>query len=118
MSKRVGRRRALVGKAAIAALAAAFCVGGELDASAQAVNNPAPSVQVPQIVVTAPKNKPKPKPKPVARRIEPASSAPATANNGPTPAQAALDSKMTGLDQARANLIPSIGASTSTITRS
>ena len=35
----------------------------------------------------------------------------------PTPAQAALDAKMTGLDQARDNLLPKIGASTYTISR-
>jgi outer membrane receptor protein involved in Fe transport len=51
-------------------------------------------------------------------RTPPAStSAPAEANNGLTPAQAELDAKMTGLDQARDNLLPKIGASATTITR-
>jgi len=67
--------------------------------------------QLPQIVVSAPKNKPKPGPKPVA-------TAPPAPLGAPTPAQAALDAKMTGFDQARDNtLLPKLGASTYTISR-
>jgi outer membrane receptor protein involved in Fe transport len=85
--------------------------------AAQATNNPAPRTNIPEIVVTAPK---KPKPKRIAKPQAPQAptTAPPQANNGPTPAQAALDAKMTGLDQARDNnLLPKIGASTTTITR-
>ena len=68
--------------------------------------------QLPQIVVSAPKNKPKPGPKPVA------AAPPAPPPGAPTPAQAALDAKMTGFDQARdSNLLPKIGASTYSISR-
>jgi outer membrane receptor protein involved in Fe transport len=89
-------------------------------ASAQATNNPTPATAIPEIVVAAPKVKPKPKR--VARRAPPA---PATATRaasvptgGPTPAQAALNAKMTALDQARDNnLLTKFGASTTTITR-
>jgi outer membrane receptor protein involved in Fe transport len=85
--------------------------------SAQTTNSPAPNTNIPEIVVTAPKAKPKPRR--VAKPQPPApASAPAPAANGPTPAQAALDAKMTGLDQARDNnLLPKFGASTTTITR-
>ncbi len=76
---------------------------------------PAPGqTQLPQIVVNAPKPKSKPKPKPGAgtpQRI-------ARQTGAPTAAQAALDAKMNGFDQARDNnLLPKIGASTYTITR-
>ncbi len=85
--------------------------------AAQTTNNQAPRTNIPEIVVTAPK---KPKPKRIAKPQVPQAptTAPVQANNGPTPAQAALDAKMTGLDQARDNsLLPKIGASTTTITR-
>jgi outer membrane receptor protein involved in Fe transport len=85
--------------------------------AAQATNNPTPRTNIPEIVVTAPK---KPKPKRIAKPRAPQAptSAPAEASNGPTPAQAALDAKMTALDQARDNnLLPKVGASTTTITR-
>jgi len=59
-------------------------------------------------VVSAPKTKPKPRA---------AAAAPAPQPGAPTPAQAALDAKMQGLDQARDNLLPKIGASTYTISR-
>jgi outer membrane receptor protein involved in Fe transport len=76
---------------------------------------PAPGqTQLPQIVVNAPKPKSKPKPKPGAgtpQRI-------ARQTDAPTAAQAALDAKMNGFDQARDNnLLPKIGASTYTISR-
>ena len=66
--------------------------------------------RLPQIVVTAPKSKPRSKPKPSQQALQP------IARNAPTPAQAALDAKMKGLDQARDNLLPKIGATTYTIT--
>jgi len=66
---------------------------------------------LPQIVVTAPKSKPKSKPKPSAAPPQ------LTAQNAPTPAQAALDAKMKEMDQARDNLLPKIGASSYTINR-
>jgi outer membrane receptor protein involved in Fe transport len=81
----------------------------------------APSTHVPEIVVTAPKVKPKPR-RVVTRRPQPgpgtaAAAEPAAPAGGPTPAQAALNAKMTGLDQARDNLLTKFGASTSTVTR-
>ena len=69
--------------------------------------------QLPPIVVSAPKSKSKTK-------TPPKSGAPqqtAQQTDAPTPAQAALDSKMRGMDQARDNLLPKIGATTYTITR-
>ena len=71
---------------------------------------------MPEIVVTAPKVKPKPK---VARQppAQGAAAAAVAAANATTAAQAALDAKMTGFDQARDNLLPNIGASTTTISR-
>jgi outer membrane receptor protein involved in Fe transport len=70
--------------------------------------------ELPQIVVNAPKPKSKPKSKPGAgapQRI-------AQQTGAPTAAQAALDAKMKGFDQARDNnLLPKIGASTYTISR-
>ena len=74
---------------------------------------PAGETQLPQIVVNAPKPKTKPKPKPGAgapQRV-------AQQTDAPTAAQAALDAKMSALDEARNNLLPKIGASTYTITR-
>ena len=108
-------RRVLQCKIALAAVLTASLVP-PTKAFAQSTNNPAPHSNIPEIVVTAPK---KPKPKRIAKpRTPPATtSAPAEASNGPTPAQAALDAKMTGLDQARDNLLPKIGASATTITR-
>ena len=74
---------------------------------------PAGEAQLPQIVVNAPKPKTKPKPKPGAgapQRV-------AQQADAPTAAQAALDAKMSALDEARNNLLPKIGASTYTISR-
>ena len=75
---------------------------------------------MPEIIVTAPKAKPKPK-RVVSRRA-PAAVAASAATPSPqagrlTPAQAALNAKMTGLDRARDNLLPKTGASASTIGR-
>jgi len=78
---------------------------------------PAPAAsrtQLPVIEVNAPKSRPKPKSKPGKA----AAQATAQSGGGPTPAQAALDAKMTAMDQARdEHLLPKIGASTDTITR-
>jgi outer membrane receptor protein involved in Fe transport len=72
---------------------------------------PASSTSIPEIVVTAPKSKPKPK---VARQPPTQGTATAAAN-ATTAAQAALDTKMTGFDAARNNLLTTIGASSTTI---
>jgi outer membrane receptor protein involved in Fe transport len=66
---------------------------------------------LPQIVVAGTKSKPKSNPKPSQEAQQHA------AENAPTPAQAALNAKMHGLDEARENLLPKIGASTYTISR-
>ncbi len=63
--------------------------------------------------MTASKPKPKRKPKPSTEVAQGA----AQQRDAPTPAQAALDAKMSGMDQARENLLPKIGASTYTISR-
>jgi outer membrane receptor protein involved in Fe transport len=69
--------------------------------------------QLPQITVNAPKQKPK-----TAQRPAPRPTATAAASINPTTAaERALDAKMTGLDQARDNLLPSLGASTYTVSR-
>jgi outer membrane receptor protein involved in Fe transport len=68
---------------------------------------------LPAIVVSAPKLKPKPRPKVNAAAPQ---GAPQEAN-ATTAAQAALDTKMSGLDQARDNLLPKIGASAYTVSR-
>jgi outer membrane receptor protein involved in Fe transport len=70
--------------------------------------------QLPQIVVRAPQQKPK-----AVQRRAPQSPATAVSTINPTTAaERALDTKMTGLDQARdQNLLPKIGASTYTVTR-
>ena len=69
--------------------------------------------ELPPIVVTASRPKRKAKPKPNAEDAQRT----AQQTNAPTPAQAALDAKMSGMDQARENLLPKIGASTYTISR-
>jgi outer membrane receptor protein involved in Fe transport len=71
---------------------------------------------VPEIVVTAPRNKPKV----TARRPAAPAAGPSTAaatTDTATPAQKALDATMERMNQARSNLLPPIGASTSTISR-
>jgi outer membrane receptor protein involved in Fe transport len=78
--------------------------------------------KLPEISVTAAKPKPA---RPASQGRQTASTAPparsanttAPTNNGATPGQAALDSKMQAMDQARDNLLTKIGASVSTITR-
>jgi outer membrane receptor protein involved in Fe transport len=78
-----------------------------------AVNCFAQNVNLPQILVNAPKQKLKPQ----VNRQAPAAQ-PAVSPTGETPAQAALDQKMHSFDQARDNnLLPKIGASTYTISR-
>jgi outer membrane receptor protein involved in Fe transport len=72
--------------------------------------------RLPPIVVTASKSKPKPQPKPNAAPQGAAN--PAAITNSPTTAaQAALDSKMNALDEARNSLLPKLGATTYTISR-
>jgi outer membrane receptor protein involved in Fe transport len=71
------------------------------------------STTIPEIVVRVPKHKPNA----AQRRAPQAPENVAATSNSATAAQAALDSKMTGLDQARDNLLPKIGASTYTISR-
>ncbi len=70
-----------------------------------------PKSSLPQIVVRAPKKKANAKP--VAVTARPA----APPVDAATAAQTALDNKMHSFDQQRANLSPTIGASTYTITR-
>ncbi len=81
---------------------------------AQQQTSPAANqAHLPAIVVAAPKLKPKPRP-----RTNTGAPPRATQEaNATTAAQAALDAKMGGLDQARDNLLPKIGASTYTIGR-
>jgi outer membrane receptor protein involved in Fe transport len=79
---------------------------------------PAPSgMQLPMITVTAPKPKTKPAPKSDASAST-RTTPPPPQPNATAAAQAALNAKMTSLDQARDNnLLPKIGASTYTISR-
>jgi outer membrane receptor protein involved in Fe transport len=78
--------------------------------------SPVSQTRLPQIVVSAPKEKPKVRPTarlPVAARIPPVAT-----ENPVTMAQHALDAAMNSMDQARDNnILPKIGASTYTITR-
>jgi outer membrane receptor protein involved in Fe transport len=69
--------------------------------------------ELPAIVVSAPRQNPKPKPKPSTQAAQ---AAPQQAD-APTPAQAALDSKMKAMDQALNNLLPKIGATVDTLKR-
>jgi outer membrane receptor protein involved in Fe transport len=86
----------------------------EVPAAQQETPPAANQTHLPAIVVAAPKLKPKPRPKVNATAPQ---SAPQEAN-ATTAARAALDAKMSGLDQARDNsLLPKIGASTYTISR-
>jgi outer membrane receptor protein involved in Fe transport len=119
-SKRLkSRLRAFRNEAAVSALAAAIGLGAVAKAAAQTNTNPAPAspaaaANIPEIVVSAPKVKPKPK---VARSPPQGAATAVAAANAAAAAQAALDAKMTGFDQARDNLLPKIGASTTTISR-
>ena len=108
-------------EAAVSALAIVIGLGAISKATAETDNNPAPaspkvSNKIPEIVVTAPKTKPKPK---VARQppAQGAAAATAAAADAPTAAQAALNTTMNSFDQERDNLLTTIGASTSTISR-
>ncbi len=71
------------------------------------------STAIPEIVIRVPKHKSKAG----QRRPPQAPTNVAATSNSATAAQIALDAKMTGLDQARDNLLPKIGASTYTISR-
>jgi outer membrane receptor protein involved in Fe transport len=108
-------RRQLVAEVAI--LAVVCGLGSTAKLHAQQSNSPATSGQakIPEIVVTAPKSKPKPKR--VARQAPQGAATAAVPANGATPAQQALDAKMSSFDQARGNLLTTIGASTYGITR-
>jgi outer membrane receptor protein involved in Fe transport len=75
---------------------------------------------LPDIMLTAPKKPPKPTSSRPASPPNPnvtATAAPSGPEQQSTPAQAALDHKMEVLDQSRENLLPKLGASTSTINR-
>jgi outer membrane receptor protein involved in Fe transport len=102
---------------AIAAVAI-FASRVEAQQQAQQAQQAAPISQthLPQIVVSAPKEKPKVRPTarlPVAARLPPVAT-----ENPVTMAQHALDAAMNSMDQARDNnILPKIGASTYTITR-
>src|SRR5580700_3563982 len=114
------RLSAFRNKAAIAALVITVGLAAISKAAAQTNDNPAPAspavaTKIPEIVVMAPKIKPKPK---AARQPPAQGTAAAVAGaNATTAVQAALDAKMKGFDQARDNLLPKIGASTTTISR-
>src|ERR1700722_4367318 len=101
----VSRWCALCGSAIAAAL------GFAVEAAAQN--------QLPEVVVTAPKEQPKPKPKPTqvpaAPRPAPAT-APAPAAQ-PVSTGAQLNAKAETFDQARSNLFTTIGTSSSTMTQ-
>jgi outer membrane receptor protein involved in Fe transport len=104
-SVRHSRRRAIIH----AAVALGFAVGAVRESEAQENK----STPIPEIVVTAPKQKAK-----ATQRRAPQAPATAAATINPTTAaERALDAKMTGLDQARDNLLPKLGASTYTISR-
>ena len=125
---RAWRRRALCGSA----VAATLCFA--VEAAAQ--------TQLPEVVVTPPKEEPKPQPKPkpeqarAAPRPAPARTAPRPAPapaeaTAPAPAQATapapatqplspgaqLNAKAETFDQARSNLFTTIGTSSSTMTQ-
>ena len=111
------RLRAFRNEATVSALAIIIGLGAISKAIAETDNNPAPaspkaSTKIPEIVVTAPKTKPKPK---VAR--QPPAQGTAAAADASTAAQAALNAQMNSFDQQRDNLLTTIGASTSTISR-
>jgi len=118
-------RAALRHEAAVSALAITVGLAAVSKTDAQEQTAPAPpaapstspsaaSTNIPEIVVAAPKFKPKraATPRPAA-----ASTAAADAQAAAITAQAVLDAKMNGLDQARDNLLPKIGAASYTISR-
>src|ERR1700747_315965 len=106
---RVSRWCALCGSAIAAAL------GFAVEAAAQN--------QLPEVVVTAPKEQPKPKAKPTQVRTAPRpapATAPATTPAPaaqPVPPGAQLNAKAETFDQARSNLFTTIGTSSSTMTQ-
>jgi hypothetical protein len=79
--------------------------------------------QLPEVVVTAPKEQPKPKPKPTQVRAAPRpapATAPATAPAPvaqPVSPGAQLNAKAETFDQARSNLFTTVGTSSSTMTQ-
>jgi outer membrane receptor protein involved in Fe transport len=91
---------------------AAFLGGVVASFVAVADSSAQEATTLPQIVVSAPKEKPKPRPRRAAPVLQPAVSP-----SGETPAQAALDQKMHSFDRERDNLLPKIGASASSINR-
>jgi outer membrane receptor protein involved in Fe transport len=103
--------------AEVAILTVIFGLGSTAKLHAQQSNPPSTQEQakIPEIVVTAPKSKPKPKR--VARQAPQGATTTVVPANGATPAQQALDTKMSSFDQARSNLLTTIGASTYGITR-
>jgi outer membrane receptor protein involved in Fe transport len=69
---------------------------------------------LPEITVTAPKQATK---RAAKQTPTPAAASAAPQPGAPTPAQAALDSKMKAMDEARDNLLPKLGATSYTINR-
>ena len=121
MGSAVGSRRRLrqklLSEAAVATLTVAIGFGTTAKLHAQTNTAPTTSGQgkIPEIVVVAPKEKPKPKR--AAQHAPQGAATAAAAANGPTAAQQALDAKMSSFDQARNNLLTTIGASAYGITR-
>jgi outer membrane receptor protein involved in Fe transport len=111
-------RCAVFANALAIATVAIFASRVEAQQQAQQAQQAAPISQthLPQIVVSAPKEKPKVRP---TARLSVAARLPPVATENPvTMAQHALDAAMNSLDQARDNnILPKIGASTYTITR-
>ena len=83
-----------------------FCLANTFAAAQDAPASEA--IPLPEIKVTAEKQKPK---------REAAQAVPAVVPGAPTAAQAALDRKMQTLDQSRENLLPKIGATSYSINR-
>jgi outer membrane receptor protein involved in Fe transport len=111
-------RCAVFANALAIATVAIFASRVEAQQQAQQAQQAAPISQthLPQIVVSAPKEKPKVRP---TARLSVAARLPPVATENPvTMAQHALDAAMNSMDQARDNnILPKIGASTYTITR-
>jgi outer membrane receptor protein involved in Fe transport len=108
-------RRQLIAEVAIPAIIFSLCSTAKLHAQQSNPQSTQEQAKIPEIVVTAPKSKPKPKP--VARQAPQGAATAAVPVNGATQAQQALDAKMSSFDQARNNLLTTIGASTYGITR-
>lgn len=106
-------RRVFCGEAAVVTLS--FAVGLGTSTTAFTQDSPPNQAKIPEIVVTAPKVKPKSKT--AKRAASPNNTSVAPGNeNGPTAAQRALDTTMGKFDQARDNLLTTIGASSYSIT--